>query len=504
MWRWWSDEGWTYYSLENSAIIERSWRNKEINIIINIGGIPFLLNLRHFYQFNFITQRHRRISRDISSAVWFWTDNNGQLNLYQPNVSAQIERYYLHIQWNLVKSSNIHKNNKKNQSITSDDTYTFDSADKLKINNSSIVNSNSSNEYLELVSAESVSKENVREERTNMTRDCSTIQNHHIQGGGCIVWGHYDIYPIECIQINRITGKERRIFRKHLKNISEDNENQLDQNGIKRITSEPGCYLEWQFTDTKIARISDAISLIVETGEFYCVGYPTLFSNEKIMDLVYQLPDDTLIDDDCCLCLHPLIENRIKLKKCHHVYHKDCFFEMVRHLKQKNVLNCPLCMSIQDYGKGASPYGRMRYIVYKAGNIEIETYPSTNVIEIEYFIPSGIQNERHPNPSKPFSGTYKIAYLPYDKDGIMVLNGLIKAFKLGHTFKVISIPNISENVNSRHHNDHICTEIVQWNSIPHKISTCGGPTLQGFPDPYYFNLVIEKLASVGIDCNAEM
>ncbi|KAH7648196.1 deltex-related RING finger [Cryptosporidium bovis] len=450
MWRWWSDEGWVYYSLENSAIIEKSWRSKEVNIIVNVGGIPFLLNLRHFYQFNFITQRHRRISRDISSAVWFWTDNNGQLNLYQPNISAQIERFYLHMQWDLHKEviSEVSNDNKENTESNNNDFKTV-----------------------------SILKKQVAKPKT----------------GRYVVWNQYDIYPIECKQVNRITGKERKIYRRYLKRVDLlDNSNYDEiQYGVEKERMD--FKLEWEFTDTSIAQFDDALSLIIETGEYVCEGHQKVFTEDEINKVKTELINEK-IDDDCCLCLHRLEDNLIRLNKCSHVYHNECLSEMIGHLKGKNSLFCPLCMTVQCFGKGSSPPGIMRYIVYKSGNIEIESYPNINVIEIEYFIPNGIQNNRHPNPNKPYIGTYKIAYLPYDEQGKILLKGLSKAFKLGHTFKVSSLTNSTTGINM---------DITQWNIIPHKISTCGGPALQGFPDPFYYGNVLKKLSSLGIECEFE-
>lgn len=422
-------------------MIEKSWRNKEINIIINVGGIPFLLNLRHFYQFNFITQRHRRISRDISSAVWLWTDNDGQLNLYQPNVSAQIERFYLHIQWGLHKESQ----NDENDCLVGNGCLRLGGA---------------------LDAYQPVSRDDLVKRP---------------KAGNCVVWNQYDIYPIESVQVNRITGKERRIYRRYLKRVESDG-SEADEKDFS---------LEWDFTDTSKSQIQDALSIIVETGEFSCEGHAHAFTQKEIDFTVSKLLQEAQVDDDCCLCLDALNRDLVKLRKCSHVFHSECLNDMISHLNNKTTLFCPLCMTPQCFGRGNSPPGKMRYIVYKSGNIEIESYPNTNVIEIEYFIPSGIQNQRHPSPNKPFTGTYKIAYLPFNKKGLIMLDGLAKAFQLGHTFRVNSISNASTGTSM---------EIVQWGTIPHKISTCGGPALHGFPDPNFFSTLTSKLSSLGIQC----
>ncbi|KAF7456891.1 WWE domain-containing protein [Cryptosporidium felis] len=299
------------------------------------------------------------------------------------------------------------------------------------------------------------------------------------KSGNCVVWNQYDIYPIESVQVNRITGKERKIYRKCLKITPSD------------PAIEEDLILEWEFTDTTRAQFQDALSIIVETGEFECQGHLSAFTEQEINFSVSKLMKEDKVDDDCCLCLDALNSDLVKLKKCSHTFHSECLREMISHLNNKTTLFCPLCMAPQCFGRGNSPPGKMRYIVYKSGNIEIESYPNTNVIEIEYFIPSGIQNERHPNPNKPFTGTYKIAYLPFDKKGLIMLNGLAKAFQLGHTFKVNNISNPSTGTSM---------EIVQWAGIPHKISTCGGPALHGFPDPTFFDTLVSKLSSLGIQC----
>jgi deltex-like protein len=75
----------------------------------------------------------------------------------------------------------------------------------------------------------------------------------------------------------------------------------------------------------------------------------------------------------------------------------------------------------------------------------------------EYEFPNGIQGPEHPFPGKPYSGTYRIAYLPDNAEGREVLELFKKAFAQRQIFTVgNSITTGQQNC-------------VVWNGIHHKV-----------------------------------
>lgn len=88
---------------------------------------------------------------------------------------------------------------------------------------------------------------------------------------------------------------------------------------------------------------------------------------------------------------------------------------------------------------------------------------------------------------KNYTGTYRTSYLPNSKEGREVLGLLKIAFDRKLTFVVgTSVTTGQKNT-------------VIWNGIHHKTSTSGGAVNYGYPDPTYFNRVIEELASKGVN-----
>uniref|UniRef100_A0AC34G600 E3 ubiquitin-protein ligase n=1 Tax=Panagrolaimus sp. ES5 TaxID=591445 RepID=A0AC34G600_9BILA len=104
---------------------------------------------------------------------------------------------------------------------------------------------------------------------------------------------------------------------------------------------------------------------------------------------------------------------------------------------------------------------------------------------IKYIIPGGIQNANHLRPGVPFSGTTRTAWIPNDEGGRHVLSLLRKAFDHRHIF------TIGDSITTGVHN------VPVW-VIHHKTSQTGGPPNYGFPDPGYYERVIEELGTVGI------
>jgi deltex-like protein len=107
-------------------------------------------------------------------------------------------------------------------------------------------------------------------------------------------------------------------------------------------------------------------------------------------------------------------------------------------------------------------------------------YESCDTIVITYNIPSGKQN------GIKFSGTNRVCFLPYNKEGREILGLLKIAFERKLTFTIgTSVTTGLQNT-------------VVWNGIHHKTRINGGATNYGYPDKTYFNRVKEELASKGV------
>ena len=169
----------------------------------------------------------------------------------------------------------------------------------------------------------------------------------------------------------------------------------------------------------------------------------------------------------------------IQLYKCEgHFYHIQCINEYI--IIQGNTgFNCPICQKIYGIIKGDMPPGKMSAIVNN--KIKCVGYENNGTIIVDYNIHSGNYKE------KKFKGTHRTSYLPNTKEGRILLGLLKIAFDRKLTFRIGT--SVTTGV----------TDIIVWNGIHHKTSICGGPTQYGYPDPTYFNRVLEELASKGVN-----
>ena len=182
-------------------------------------------------------------------------------------------------------------------------------------------------------------------------------------------------------------------------------------------------------------------------------------------------------DDTCAICLETFTsteEKVVNLKKCKgHGFHQKC---LEKWLKYKS--DCPLCKKsapVQSFG--SLPNGKME--VYERSDVKLEDFDG-NIYLIKYYIESGIQLSMHQNPSLPFYGTRRTAYLPKSTEGLDSLNLLIKAFNNRQTFKITrSLTTGMDNI--------IC-----WN-IPHITKTSGGITHFGYPDRSYHERLTSQM-----------
>jgi deltex-like protein len=163
-----------------------------------------------------------------------------------------------------------------------------------------------------------------------------------------------------------------------------------------------------------------------------------------------------------------------------HFFHRECITQALNYCTR-----CPECFTPVIPVTGPQPQGRMSVSVNKTTTCAGFERASKGTIVIQYSFPSGIQDERHPNPGSSYSGTYRTAYLPNTPEGRVVLVKLQVAFDRRHLFCVgTSLTTGLSNT-------------VVWNSIHHKTCLFGGAF--GFPDATYLTRVSEELRAVGIE-----
>lgn len=92
-----------------------------------------------------------------------------------------------------------------------------------------------------------------------------------------------------------------------------------------------------------------------------------------------------------------------------------------------------------------------------------KTFMIYNEVFVCFFLFSAKQSN-HPNPGKPYSSTFRKAYLPDNKEGQEILQLLRKAFNQ----KLIFTVGESRTTGA--------TDVITWNDIHHKTSMVGGPT----------------------------
>ncbi|XP_066287792.1 uncharacterized protein [Branchiostoma lanceolatum] len=187
-------------------------------------------------------------------------------------------------------------------------------------------------------------------------------------------------------------------------------------------------------------------------------------------------------DEDCPICLSAPTNPQslpCKAQGCKAVFCKKC---LDKAMKTKS--RCPVCSAVVGKLTGNQPKGEMKINYNK--QIHLDGYKQTGTIIINYVFRDGKQGPEHPNPGKPYAGTTRKAYLPYNSDGIKVLGLLEKAFNQKLTFTIGTSSTTG-------HSDRVI-----WNDIHHKTSTYGGPSMHGYPDPGYLQRVTEELAAKGI------
>ncbi|TRY97799.1 hypothetical protein DNTS_008290 [Danionella cerebrum] len=183
-------------------------------------------------------------------------------------------------------------------------------------------------------------------------------------------------------------------------------------------------------------------------------------------------------EDNCVICMDSFT-NKEKLK-CGHEFCKECLKQSVESLGPL----CPVCKKVFGRIIGNQPDGTM---TIKNRRAPLPGFPNCGSFEILYYIPGGVQTEKHPQPGKHFSGTSRQAYLPDNPEGRQVLALLQRAFDQKLIFTV-GTSTTSGMGNT-----------VTWNDIHHKTNTDGGPERYGYPDPDYLKRVKDELKAKGIE-----
>ena len=190
-------------------------------------------------------------------------------------------------------------------------------------------------------------------------------------------------------------------------------------------------------------------------------------------------PDKAEALGDCDICKSALTQSPcVCLEHCvGHGFHQHCIERAFLYSQR-----CPTCC--YDYLlRGPQPSGTMQ--VSRQSGRRCSGY-TCGTIQLYYNFPSGTQSYMHPNPTRRFSGTSRMAYLPDNVQGWRVCRLLISAFRKGLLFAVGTSVTTGRN------------DTTVWNGIHHKTSLSGGPTRYGYPDEGYFGRVINELASKGL------
>jgi len=216
---------------------------------------------------------------------------------------------------------------------------------------------------------------------------------------------------------------------------------------------------------------------------------PFSFSPHKVM---YRAPEsmvdsgalDTLLipcidptpGGDCTICLSPLADHQhlVHLAGCRHIFHQECIESALRVTPR-----CPVCRKWSSgTARGHSPSGDL---IITRTPVQCEGFGDTaRSIALTYNLPSGVQKAYHINPGRRFGGTTRIAYLPENQNGELLLRRLEYAWTCGLTFDVGKSLTTGQE------------DVITWSSIHHKTSRSGS-SVHGFPDPHYF-----------INCNKEL
>ena len=244
-----------------------------------------------------------------------------------------------------------------------------------------------------------------------------------------------------------------------------------------------------ELIDEKEKDILNKISSITKYNLISDIELLYKFNYEKINKTSNEL-------DKCSICQYNFFEDEIKqeksvndelpdfeelfkkklnvilLKNCHdHFFHIECLDLLIG---DKKSFKCPNCSKIYGILIGDQPPGSMSaHISY---NFHCSGFEDCDTIVIKYDFPSGSE----------YSGTYRTAFLPNNKEGKEILGLLKVCFDRKLTFTVGT--SVTTGM----------TNTTVWNGVHHKTNLYGGSTNFGYPDNTYFNRVKQELAAKGV------
>ncbi|CAJ0564218.1 unnamed protein product, partial [Mesorhabditis spiculigera] len=219
-----------------------------------------------------------------------------------------------------------------------------------------------------------------------------------------------------------------------------------------------GCGAMNVSADDSAKHLSNAIQARIDTGrlaklknlivcdmiEHIVKKFAQAFSNDSEStstddtdnaDFTYDVDPSKLTDDPCPICLMELNTEGltvVALKICHHMFHKECFTQLVNNSGPKR---CPNCTLFFSFPKGDMPSNAtMSCNLHRDKKVKLEG--GVGYYEIVYDVPSGIQGPMHLRPGLPYRGTTRYAYLPNTEAGAKVLKLLKKAFECRLTFTI--------------------------------------------------------------------
>ena len=158
------------------------------------------------------------------------------------------------------------------------------------------------------------------------------------------------------------------------------------------------------------------------------------------------------MEETCPICLDKLNCSGLlvrKLTNCEHEFHEQCI------LKALDVNpRCPLCLFPLSILRGNQPQGGI--MTNSKLSTSLPGFRNCGTVEINYYIPVGVQNASHQNPGHSYPSTTRTAYLPDNAKGQRIIGLLKVAFELCLIFTVGTSLTLGID------------NLITWNDIHHK------------------------------------
>ncbi|XP_062859960.1 probable E3 ubiquitin-protein ligase DTX3 [Trichomycterus rosablanca] len=171
------------------------------------------------------------------------------------------------------------------------------------------------------------------------------------------------------------------------------------------------------------------------------------------------------------------------------VKQKSCGYKFCSQCEKESHTSCKICSQASNQ----DTVGIKGSVFIRESTVTIPGFIRDTTLRLIYDIPDGIQGDDHPCPGAPFKGGKFQAFLPYNEDTKRLLPLLEKAFFKGHTFTVQVKRSRCKGKNESREGK------VVWGSIPHKTSTDGGMSKNGYPDSSFIKRLTKALKAAGIE-----